>query len=212
MPPQRLFRTMEPGPEAIFRLLTNVQKTFGHVGDEILFKMIVTRSEFRRILWQHAFLHQKSPLRWYIVFAGPDWFCFYYCVRNSLVALLEALFARLKCSIINKLTVLQWDVVNMVHRPILIPQTYSKFVWKNKILALGVRSHARTLTAGLPRQDHVCITTDQLVCFHNNEFDEMSCKLNFTENLRSWKKYLTQLLKPWLASRVDWQSSKSKMF
>jgi len=37
---QRLLRTIEP--EAIFRLLTNVHKTLGHVGDEILFKTIDT--------------------------------------------------------------------------------------------------------------------------------------------------------------------------
>jgi len=30
--------------------------------------------------------------------------------------------------------------------------------------------------------DHVCITAVQLVCFHKNEFDEMLCKLDSTEN------------------------------
>ena len=42
---------------------------------------------------------------------------------------------------------------------------------------------ARALAAGLPRQDHVWITTDQLVLFHKNEFDEMLCQLD-SENAR----------------------------
>jgi len=41
----------------------------------------------------------------------------------------------------------------------------------------------------LPHQDHVYITTDKLFCFHNLEFDEMPCKLDSTENPRSFKKY-----------------------
>jgi len=58
------------------------------------------------------------------------------------------------------------------------------------MLALGVcsRSPARVLAAGLPRQDHVWIPVDELFCFHKNEFDEISCKLEYTENLRSLKK------------------------
>jgi len=35
--------------------------------------------------------------------------------------------------------------------------------------------------ACLPRQDHVLITTDELVYLHTNEFDEMSRKLDSTE-------------------------------
>ena len=43
------------------------------------------------------------------------------------------------------------------------------------------RSHARALAAGLPGQDHIWITTNSLFRFHNNEFDEMPCKLKSTE-------------------------------
>jgi len=39
------------------------------------------------------------------------------------------------------------------------------------------------LAACLPRQDHVYSTTDQFFRVHNNEFDEMSCKLDSTQNL-----------------------------
>jgi len=31
---------------------------------------------------------------------------------------------------------------------------------------------------GLPRQDHVWIATEQLVCFHKNEFNEILYKLD----------------------------------
>jgi len=34
------------------------------------------------------------------------------------------------------------------------------------------------MAAGLSRQDHVLITTEQLVRFHKNEFDGMLCKLD----------------------------------
>jgi len=44
------------------------------------------------------------------------------------------------------------------------------------------------LAARFPHIDHVCNTTERLVCFHKNEFknefEDMRCKLNFTENLR----------------------------
>jgi len=50
------------------------------------------------------------------------------------------------------------------------------------------RSPARALAAGLPHQDHISITTDELYCFHNDEFDELPCKLDSTENLRSFEK------------------------
>jgi len=58
---------------------------------------------------------------------------------------------------------------------ILILATYGKFARKNKMLSLGVasRRHARVLAAGLPCQDHVYITTDKSVCFHNHGFNEM---------------------------------------
>ena len=48
--------------------------------------------------------------------------------------------------------------------------------------AFAFRNPARAMAAGLPRQDHVDKTTDELFCFHNKKFDEMRCKLNFTEN------------------------------
>jgi len=43
----------------------------------------------------------------------------------------------------------------------------------------------------LPRPDHVCNTTYELFRFHNNKFDEMPCKLDFSENLCSFEKYPT---------------------
>jgi len=48
------------------------------------------------------------------------------------------------------------------------------------MLELAVCFHARALAACFPRQDHVWITTDQLVRFQKNEIDEMpaSCKLD----------------------------------
>ena len=55
-------------------------------------------------------------------------------------------------------------------------------------LAFASRRHARALAACLPRQDHVYITTDESFRFHNNEFDEMCCKLDSTEELRSFEK------------------------
>ena len=35
-------------------------------------------------------------------------------------------------------------------------------------------------------KDHVWITTEQLVRFHKNEFDDMPCELESTENSRKW--------------------------
>ena len=60
-----------------------------------------------------------------------------------------------------------------------------------KCSALAPCSHAPTLAACLPRQDHVCVTTDELVRFHKNECDAMPCKLDSTENPRSFEKYPT---------------------
>jgi len=67
------------------------------------------------------------------------------------------------------------------------PGTYSKFVRKNEMLALGVclPQQCPALAAGLPRQDHVWITTNNLFRYHNNEFDEMCCKVDSTEFARS---------------------------
>jgi len=53
------------------------------------------------------------------------------------------------------------------------------------------RRHARALAASLPRQDHVYITNDQLVRIHKNLLNEIPCKLDSTENLRSFEKYPT---------------------
>ena len=76
---------------------------------------------------------------------------------------------------------------------ILMLGIYSKFARKNNFLSLGVafRNSARALAAGLPRQDHVYKTTDESFHFHNKNFDEMRCKLDSTENPRSFEKYPT---------------------
>ena len=42
-----------------------------------------------------------------------------------------------------------------------------------------------------PRQDHVYKTTDESFRFHNKNFDEIRCKLDSTENPRSFEKYPT---------------------
>jgi len=51
-------------------------------------------------------------------------------------------------------------------------------------VGLGIYQ-TQALTAVLPRQDHVYITTDEFFCFRNDEFDEMPCKLDSIENPRS---------------------------
>jgi hypothetical protein len=56
------------------------------------------------------------------------------------------------------------------------------------------RSPVQALAAGLPRQDHVYITTNGLLRFHNDEFDEMPCKLNSTENPFSFEKNIQSYL------------------
>ena len=69
------------------------------------------------------------------------------------------------------------------------------FRLKNELVAkfVGINAavpwHARALATCLPRQDHVYITTDESCRFHNNEFDEMPCKLYSTENPRQFDKY-----------------------
>jgi len=71
--------------------------------------------------------------------------------------------------------------------------TYTKFVRENRILSLSTesasRSHAWPQVSRY--SDHIRITTDKLVRFQKNELDEMPCKLNSTENLRSFEKYST---------------------
>jgi len=71
--------------------------------------------------------------------------------------------------------------------------TYSKFARKNHFLALGVclPQPCSSLAACLPRQHHVYKTTDESFRFHNKNFDEMRCKMDSTENLRSFEKYPT---------------------
>jgi len=67
---------------------------------------------------------------------------------------------------------------------ILILGTYSKFARKNNFLALGVcfpqpcSSTGRMFAASRSRFS----TTDESFRFHNKNFDEMHCKLDFTEN------------------------------
>jgi len=76
---------------------------------------------------------------------------------------------------------------------ILVLGTNSKFA--RKIIfwrpAFAFRSPARALAAGLPRQDHVYRTIDESFRFHNIKIDEMRCKLDSTENLRSFEKHPT---------------------
>jgi len=43
------------------------------------------------------------------------------------------------------------------------------------------------MAAGLPRQDHVEITTQQLVRFHKNKSDEMLCKVDSSKHARSFE-------------------------
>jgi len=57
--------------------------------------------------------------------------------------------------------------------------------------AFAFRSPARALAAGLPRQDHMYKTADESFRFNNKNFDEMRCKLDSTENPRSFEKYPT---------------------
>jgi len=73
---------------------------------------------------------------------------------------------------------------------IFILRAYTEFVWKNEIPALGICLPQTCSSAtGLPRQDHVYSTTDELFHFHNKQFDEMRWTLDSTENSRSFKKY-----------------------
>jgi len=51
----------------------------------------------------------------------------------------------------------------------------------------------QALAAGVPRQEHVYITTNELFRLPQNQFDEMPFKLDSTENPRSSKKYQNPL-------------------
>jgi len=59
------------------------------------------------------------------------------------------------------------------------------------MLAFGVcfpqPQPVRAVAAGLPRQDHVRITANHFVRFHNDEFDKMLCKLDSTEFATSFE-------------------------
>jgi len=78
------------------------------------------------------------------------------------------------------------------------------------------RSPVRALAAGLPRQDHIYSTIDESFRFHNKNFDEMRCKLDSTENPRSFEKYPTPLVEsgpeigPATGVRLDLNPSKKK--
>jgi len=76
---------------------------------------------------------------------------------------------------------------------VLILGTCSKIVWKSKmpVLAVCFRNHVRALATCLQHEDHISITTDEWVRFHRNEFNEVLCKLDSTENPRSLEKYIT---------------------
>ena len=90
---------------------------------------------------------------------------------------------------------------------ILILGTYSKIARKNffsQRSAFAFCSLAWVLAACLPCQDHVYSTTDESFRFHNKKFDKMRCKLDSTENPRSFEKYPTPPL------RVDLNPSKTK--
>ena len=66
-------------------------------------------------------------------------------------------------------------------------QLNSNFETISQRLAFAFRSPARALAAALPRQDHVYQTTDESFRFHNKKFDEIRCKLDSTENPRSFE-------------------------
>jgi len=71
-----------------------------------------------------------------------------------------------------------------------ILRTHTKFVRKNEMLALGVcfpklcSSDDRKFAASRSRLNH---NTEHLVCFHENEFNEMLCKLDCSEFARSFE-------------------------
>ena len=64
-------------------------------------------------------------------------------------------------------------------------QIRSEFFFQRS--ALASRRHGRVLDACVPRQDYVYNSTDKLFRFHNDEIDEMPCKLDSIENPRSLK-------------------------
>ena len=80
---------------------------------------------------------------------------------------------------------------NRLERVFYFAASAAKF-WKRDISsAFASCSHAWELAADLPHQDHVWIATNNLFRFHNNEFDEIPCKLDSTEYARSFRRYPT---------------------
>jgi len=61
-----------------------------------------------------------------------------------------------------------------------IANSHAKKNASTRRLPAAFCSPARALAAGLPCQDHVYITTDELCRFHNREFDTLPCQLNYT--------------------------------
>jgi len=76
---------------------------------------------------------------------------------------------------------------------ILILRTSIKFAQDSKTLALGVSFAQPCSSAGhtIPAYRSHLDTTIQLVRFHKKQIDEMRCKLDSTENPRSFEKYPT---------------------
>ena len=70
--------------------------------------------------------------------------------------------------------------------------------------AFAFRSSARALAAALPRQGHVYRTTAELFRFHHKNCDEIRCKLDSTDNARSFEKYPTPpiITKLWFLSGI----------
>jgi len=59
----------------------------------------------------------------------------------------------------------------------------------------------------LPRQDQVYITTNELFRFHNNELNQMICKLDSTGNSHSLEKYQPHF-KRWQPGKIgDWKKT-----
>ena len=124
-------------------------------------------------------------LKWYICCLRP-----HTCsLSHFTINLYSKKWCRLKCVIIQffmhapKL----WTDLDPTLLYIWISETYSKFVWKNKILVLGVcfRRHARALAAGLPLQDHVYITTNN-VCRFKITFTLLPTMISFPQQRIRW--------------------------
>ena len=126
-------------------------------------RMRLCSANFRRILRSNSFWNRKSALCGRIFFASTE---IMHRPRSNFPLHIFCLFVCLG----------------------LILRTHAKFVCKIKMLALGVcfpqpcSSDGRRFAA----QDHVGVTTNHFVRFHKDEFNEMLCKLEFTEFARSF--------------------------